>query len=519
MSEKPPFDPSQPWTTAPADTGNVSGKPPFDPSQPFTTEPPPLSWSDVPSKALANAPASAIKFGSDIAQPFIHPIDTIENIGLVGHGLAQKLGVAPEGGHEDEVYADAVGKFFANRYGSMEGLKKTLAEDPVGFAGDLSMLLTGGETALGRVPGLVGKLGEVAGTVGRAVDPITGATRLATPVARETVGLMSGIGPDAYRAAYEAGQQGEESARAFRENISGRAPLEDTVAEARGAVSQMRRERGNAYRQQMQRVGADNTILSWNDVDTALRDMEQVATYKGQSLSPSTEAIRDRLYDAVHGWKNLRASEFWTPEGFDALKKKVGDIRDATQYGTPERTVADQLYNSIRQTIIDQVPDYARVMKGYEQASAHIREIERTLAVTPGASIDTTLRKLQSALRNNVNTSFGRRKELAEYLVNAGAPHLMQRLAGQALSEWAPRGLSRIVYAEGIPAAVGALAHGATGAGIGTLATLPLMSPRLMGEASYRAGQVSRYLPSTQAIRNARETARQIGRLNQENTP
>jgi hypothetical protein len=173
VSEKPPFDPSQPWTTAPP-----GDKPPFDPSQP-----PPLTWSDVPSKALANAPASALKFGSDIAQPFIHPIDTIENIGNVGHGLAQKLGVAPEGGHEDEVYADAVGKFFANRYGSMEALKKTLAEDPVGFAGDLSMLLTGGETALGRVPGLVGRLGEVAGTVGRAVDPITAVTRVG-PYAR-----------------------------------------------------------------------------------------------------------------------------------------------------------------------------------------------------------------------------------------------------------------------------------------------------------------------------------------------
>jgi hypothetical protein len=333
---------------------------------------------------------------------------------------------------------------------------------------------------------------------------------------------MSGTGGDAYKAAYEAGQAGGESERAFRENISGRAPLEDTVAEARGAVQRMRRERGNAYRQQMQAVGADNTILSWNDVDTALNDMDKVATYKGQSLSPSTEAIRNKLYDTVDDWKNLRATEFWTPEGFDALKKKVGDIRDATGYGTPERTVADQLYNSIRQTIIDQVPDYAKVMKGYEQASAHIREIERTLAVTPGATIDKTLRALQKSLRNNVNTSYGRAKDLAEYLVNAGAPHLMQRLAGQGLQEWAPRGLSRLAFTNAATAAAGATGyamHGAAGAAtgaLGTLAAVPFMSPRLMGEASFAAGKLSR---RSKAIRNAMETARQSARLNQENTP
>jgi hypothetical protein len=37
--------------------------------------------------------------------------------------------------------------------------------------------------------------------------------------------------------------------------------------------------------------------------------------------------------------------------------------------------------------------------------------------------VDTTLRKLQSILRDNVNTSYGYRGELAKFLVNAGAPN------------------------------------------------------------------------------------------------
>src|SRR5436190_4642689 len=42
------------------------------------------------------------------------------------------------GEQEHEPYANAVGQFFADRYGSMEAFKKTLAEDPVGFAADLA---------------------------------------------------------------------------------------------------------------------------------------------------------------------------------------------------------------------------------------------------------------------------------------------------------------------------------------------------------------------------------------------
>ena len=64
------------------------------------------------------------------------------------------------------------------------------------------------------------------------------------------------------------------------------------------------------------------------------------------------------------------------PEGFDGLKRKEGDLRDASQFGTPERLVADQLYQAIRKTIIDQAPDYAQAMSGSETASNLIREME-----------------------------------------------------------------------------------------------------------------------------------------------
>ena len=56
----------------------------------------------------------------------------------------------------------------------------------------------------------------------------------------------------------------------------------------------------------------------------------------------------------------------------------------------------------------------------------------------------------------------------------------MEKLAGQALSAWAPRGLGRVV------------AGGTAAAGYidpSMLALLPLQSPRVMGEAAYYAGK------------------------------
>lgn len=475
----------------------------------------PLSWSDVPGQALRNLPSSAGKFGSDIYQAVRHPIDTASNVLDVGHGLAQKLGVSfDQDNPEDTAKADAVGKFFADRYGSMEGFKKALASDPVGVAGDLSTVLSGGETALARVPGLVGRAGDLAGTVGRAIDPLTNVGRVAkgaaTYVAAPVVGTMTGAGGDALRRAAQAGVEGGQAAEDFRAHMRGNAPMQDVVEDARNAVVNMRRQRGSDYRAGMRDVGEINEPIDFANIDRAVWDSQQVKRYKGQNLSPTTDAIRQRMTDIIGNWRDLDPYEFHTPEGIDALKQQLGDIRDATPYGAPERVAANQIFGAVRQSIVDAAPQYARVMQGYERASDLIREMEGTLSLNPNARIDTTLRKLQSVLRNNVNTTYGRRAELAQYLAHAGAPNLMEKLAGQALNAWEPRGLARITMSQ-VPAMVAGLTGGIGAGGAGALATLPFMSPRLMGEAAHGIGRLTRgarYVPP------AAEIARGIGRVN-----
>lgn len=446
-----------------------------------------------------NVPTSAAHFARDVVQPIMHPVETATNLKNLGLGVLEKTGIVP--GDQHEKYADAVGQYFVERYGGFENAKRALITDPVGVAGDLSTLFTGAGSLAARAPGMLGRAGEAVATAGRAIDPVSNAgsalARTAGPMAAEIAGVTTGTGAQPLRVAAEAGLEGGQAGHVFRENLRGAAPLEEAVNDARGALQEMRRERGNVYRQEMARVGADNTVLDFNRIDNAVAQAQGVKTYRGrsgtrqeQNLSPRTDAIRTEMENSIEHWRSLDPAEFHTPEGIDALKQQLGNIRDATQYGTPERVAADRIYNAVRQTIVDQVPEYARVMRGYEQASRQISEIERTLSLNPNASIDTSLRKLQSTLRDNVNTSFGRRTELAQFLVNSGAPHLMERLAGQALHSWMPRGLPRLLAAGAVEGPL------ALAAGVGTAAkaapALATMSPRLMGELAHGLGRTTR---------------------------
>lgn len=488
--------------------------PQFDPAEfaKFKSRNASPSWSDVASQAVQNAPHSAYQFGRDIVQPVLHPIDTATNLKDLGLGLLDKAGLTNTGHAQN---ADAVGQFFVNRYGSIDAVKRSLATDPVGVLGDLSMFLTGGETALARAPGLVGKVGEVAGAAGRAIDPLTNAARAVRQTGNavaEFTGLTTGVGGAPIRIAQQAGYEGGDAAKAFRDNITGREPAANVVTDARNAVNQMRQERGRIYNDEMRAtgaIGADTTVLDFDKIFQGVADANEVQTYRGrsgmseaQTLDPAAEGVRADMTKAINDWYHLDPEEFHTPEGIDALKRKLGNMRNATPPGTPERVAANNIYDAVRQTIIDQVPEYARVMEGYADASDQIKEIEKTLSLNPKASVDSALRKLQSTLRDGVNTNYGQRAALADYLTHAGAPQLMEKLAGQALNAWAPRGLARLLPAASLEFSP-ALAKAA--------AVLPMTSPRVVGNVAYATGAARRY---GQPLTYLPRTLRQIGRLN-----
>lgn len=295
-------------------------------------------------------------------------------------------------------------------------------------------------------------------------------------------GLGTHTGEDSLRTAYTAGVKGGSAGQTFRDQLRGNADPNEVIADAKNALSQMRQQKNSDYRAGMTGVNKDPTILDFSDVDSAIQRMNSVKAFKGKELSPATAGVRSDISKTIDEWRQLDPAEYHTPAGFDALKQSIGEIRDSLPFNTPQRLIAEQVYNSIRNTITKQAPHYADVMKGYEAASNQINEIEKTLSLGKKASADTALRKLQSVMRNNVNTNYGRRAELAQTLADNGAPNLMEKLAGQANASWMPRGLGKVVA----PLVAGSVYINPYAA-----AALPFMSPRLMAEAAHALGRVS----------------------------
>jgi len=469
--------------------------------------PPSKPMTEVGKEALKNLPSSALEFGKNLVHPFLHPIDTAQGLASVFNAYGQRArnmsppelrGSAPP---FDTAPADALEQHFKDRYGGAENIKGTLAKDPVGALADASVLLTGGATLPARIPGVVGQTARAVGSVGRAIDPVnvaaTAGVKIPAAVGSSVIGAMTGSGGAPIREAFKAGKTGGDYAKAFLDNLRGDVPASDVVDSARNAVDQMRAERGNAYRTQMAGITQDPAILSFDPIDAAITKARDTGTYKGQVINESAGSTWAKIDKVISEWKQLPPDQFHTVEGMDALKKKLGDIRDDTDFGKPARRVADTVYNAVKDQIVQQAPTYGKIMKDYEAASDALREVEKALSLGEKATADTALRKLQSIMRNNVNTNYGKRAELGQTLVDNGATTLMPQLAGQALNKWTPRGLQAL---------------GAQGTAIGSffnpavVGALPFMSPRLMGEAAYYAGKATSApgaIPGARAVSEA----------------
>jgi muramidase (phage lysozyme) len=474
----------------------------------------PMSVGDVAYGAMTNLPASAAKYGKELYQAVTNPIQTLSSILDVGAGALKNItpkSIAsfidifdrnPEAAQRAVQAANAVGGEYAKRYGSLEGFKQAVATDPVSVMGDMSILLTGGGSAVAKVPGLT-QGGQIIAQAGRTIDPFNIATKavtkplqLAEALATPALGTATGAGAESIREAAKAGLAGGSKAQAFLDQMRGNAPIENVVNTAKDAVAELYRNRSDAYTSGMTGATSSTAILDFAPIDKAIINAEKVGTYKGIVIKSKSADALNEIKDKIAEFKAGNPAEFRTVEGFDKLKQAIGEIQQNLPYGTPARKVADELYNAVKNEIVKQAPDYGKVMSDYENASALLKDIQGTLSLNKNANIDTSIRKLQSIMRNNANTNYGRRVDLGKELAATGVPGadtLFPQIAGQMLNSAMPRGIQGGVLPLGAGAAglAGGFTNPATIAAIGAGALAS--SPRLVGEAAFLGGQAARY--------------------------
>lgn len=144
-------------------------------------------------ETIKNIPGSFKREVENIAAAITDPKSTLTGLYNVGAGAIQKLIPGEQG---KEKYAEALGQFYVDRYGSKEQFLKTLQQDPVGVMGDASMFLTGGAMALPKV-------GKTVGKVGAAIEPLNIATNTALAIGSGL--LPKTVAPGLYKSAAKFG--------------------------------------------------------------------------------------------------------------------------------------------------------------------------------------------------------------------------------------------------------------------------------------------------------------------------
>jgi len=452
-----------------------------------------LSWWDVPFQAVTNIPKSAYEFGKGMTDVFVHPLKTSQSVMDIAAGTLRnitpkqiadwidKYDKNPESAERASSVAAQVGKFYKERYGTSEGFKQAVAQDPIGVASDLSTVLSGGA-------GIAAKVGAPAKAVGaiqkaaEVTNPLLVAGKGVTAVGKPLLGMTTGVGSENIANAAKAGFEGDKE---FQAALRGEAPMTQPLDNARHNLSVMRQKRGDAYRSGMVDISNDKSVLDFNDIDQAIAKAKAENRHGSKIKDDIAEQHLLELENEVKDWQLADPAVYHTPEGLDALKQRIGAIVDRIPPNEANANrIGGNIYNSVKGTITRQAPKYSEVMSDYADASESIREIEKALSLGNRASADTALRKLQSLTRNNVNTNYGNRLNLAQQLEMEGGKPFISALSGQALSSPTARGLAGNV--ENL-SALGGVFYDPT-----MLAALPLQTPRLVGEGLYYGGRAAK---------------------------
>lgn len=453
-----------------------------------------LSAKEVLFSAAENLGPSAVQFGKDIVQPFIHPIQTVKDLGTLGQGIYELF---IPGEQANEEVARAVGEYFADRYGGIDNIKKTFASDPVGFIADATVIFGGGGAVISKAGKIaksknLEKVGNVAKNISQTLDPALlplKAIRTTGYGTKKILGITSGVSDLPIEVAFKSGKSSlsldptkRQKAQAFRKGMSGAEDAEILVQDAKTALSTIDEQKKAAYRSGMSSLASGESKIDFSKVDRVINNLEKSFSVEGELiLSDNGKNVLKNIKEDVAKFKENPSLH--TVYGLDGLKRLIGKrYNNKVDPDDVSALVADAS-SGIRKIIAETSPEYLNIMDEFSKAEIARKEIESALSLGRRKAVDTAAKKLQSAIKEIPGE--GTRLKSLEEIAKVSGTNLMERLAGQSLARYTPKGLQQIAQPISFMAAMGANKPQL----LGLLAT---QTPRLVGEVAYRGGQASR---------------------------
>jgi hypothetical protein len=449
-----------------------------------------------------NLPESAAQLVTGLGGMIANPVETFNTTTDLVGALLQ--------GDADDPTLKAAATMLEEQYGGADNIKRYMIKDPLAFLGDASLLLGGSGFVL-KAGGLT-KVGEAVSKAGRVIDPLSAAGALVTDVPAaayqkakevapnvvtgverlpgEVAGFLPGVGGASVDAAASAGfARGRagaptEASEAFTEAMRNpERTAEDVVASAQGIVAKMREQASQRYTDAMQKFGRTPTPLGIDKIEQRMQQLKPKSydtwsSRKGER--PSDHIAWEKMNAFVNEYAQKAAADpsLLLPLSMDQFKRDVYDIGSKINGAVDSKAagIAKQTYNAVRQELVKHDDLYANIMRDYEKSVNEAQQLEKSFSLGSAASVDTSARKLQSIFRNNVNTGFGARTAQAERMFEMDPSGVLEKtLAGQTVSAFPPRGISKVSPA----------------LGNATLLAAPLFSPRAVGEMAYGAGRVA----------------------------
>lgn len=452
-------------------------------------------------ETISNIPSSGAQFVSDTITPLLSPIDTAKNLLELGKGI---YNLYTPGEQPSEEVARAVGKFYYDRYGGKDfaevksKIKQTVKTDPVGFLADLAIPLSVARAPLSS--------SSVVSKATKAIDPTNVLLKTAknTPaglfnLTDATLGTMlkkqGGIGDGVLTDIFKGAQKGGDTLALMRAQMASNKTLDTALKPVYSymeGLEKVAKKRKDKYFEDKAKLGLDKIKVDPAVVKRAFNKSQLrflKLTSKGKVASPKIKAKEAQLQKLVNEWINN--PDLHTLDGLDNLKKSIDDFMpDSVDRSRTSAFVSD-FRGNIRNAIVDEFPDYAPVMKAYEESMILEKQVKKALGSGRIEDIESIARKLQSTTRNNASTSFGIRGNLLDELAEAGEqPNLRYELAAGSVDNIVPRGLGGYTSA-GIGGG-GAMYGVATGnpllTGLAVGSTVA-SSPRLLGEIAMKSGQ------------------------------
>lgn len=428
---------------------------------------------------LGNVPSSAMKVLGDIVGTLTHPKEAVKGL----YNLATF----------DKPTWSALGTLLKDRYGSMDAFNKTLIEDPVGFASDLTSVLQPAGGLMGKA-GQLGKInklaeaGKAVSQVGKAVDPfnminkgvVQPAAKLTGGLASQALGVTTGQGAQAIKKAYKGGEE-------FTKGLRGKITEEDILYNAKGALGKVDEAKKSQYRDQLNQFKASGEMIDQEAVSNKLNDLldnyrisvgqdkrgKTIVDFSGSPINRKAQnSIRNTIKDTIE-WQD------WTPEGADVLYRKVKDMFLPSKEGN---AFVQSLKSSIKDEIVKKVPEYAEMKRDYAKTTGEMDKITKALSLGERSPETGFISKLGTIFRDPNEYKLSRLQKLDDL---AGS-NLLESAAGASLHDWTPRGFMPKV---GAGFGVGSILSGDPGLGATVLSA---MSPRLVGEGVRYLGKGAR---------------------------